>query len=164
MKSLPTEYLPVIPIRQMVIFPGIAVPVRASRAKSMAALEEANTRGSPILLVSVKDEQGEEFKPAHLYKVGTLCKLERVRGNKEVGYQAIVRGVSRFQITEFLEQDNMINAQGRVLADEMDLDASTQAALLGSMKSLAKDILQFLPGNAGQFSELLSGIEIFPFS
>lgn len=161
-KALPAEYLPIVPIRQTVIFPGVAVPLKISRAKSIAAFELAHSRNWPLLLVAQKLD-ADEPKASDLHKVGTLCRIERVRGTKEDGFHILVRGVSRFRIDDAVDQDGMLKAHGRVLDDVQDLDDSTRAALLENMKSVAKEILGLLPAEVGQLAELVAGIDDLGF-
>src|SRR6476620_2112729 len=94
-------HLPVLPIRNSVIFPGAALPLRVGRSKSVAAVQAARMQGNWIVTVSQKeDKENHEPRPDDLYRVGTLCKIEKVKGSAEQGYQVLVRGVSRFRVSE----------------------------------------------------------------
>lgn len=157
-RALPAEFLPVIPIRQTVAFPGMAIPIRVGRARSAAALERAKEKSWPVLLVAQKNSAVDDPTADDLHKVGTLCLVERVIGNKEDGFQAVVRGVNRFRLGEIIDADGMLQAQGSVVEDEVDVDDATAAALLGSMKETAQEIISLLPREMAHFSGLLSEI------
>lgn len=139
------------------------MPLRINRAKSVAALERSHAKGWPILFVSQEAENEDDPQARHLYKVGTLCRLERVKGSKEEGYQILVKGLSRFRINDFSESEGMISAQGQVWDDLNDLDDGTRSALLDSLKTVAQDILSLLPTDVQQLSEMLSGIDELGF-
>ena len=100
---------------------------------------------------------------AQLYGVGTLCRIERIRGNREEGYHAMVRGVSRFRVEDFVDSEGMLSGHGKVLEDVLDVDDQTRQALLESMKSVAQEILSLLPAEVGQLGELLKGIDDLGF-
>lgn len=155
-----SDFVPLLPIRQTVAFPGFLLPLRVSRSASSTALEEANRRNSMILLVAQKDGTKESNpQPGDLYRVGMLSQIERLRGTRDSGYNVVVRGISRFKIKEIRERDGMLEATGEVWDDVSDIDEGTRVALLESMKSLAGEILDLLPSDMRQFSKLVAGIE-----
>src|SRR6185312_7033014 len=93
----------VLPIRNTVIFPHVALPLRVGRPASRAAVEHAITRGDHWIFTLSQVAEKEEARPDDLYRVGTLCKIEKVRGTANEGYQLLVRGVARFKVLEFEE-------------------------------------------------------------
>jgi ATP-dependent Lon protease len=152
--------LPVLPIKNTVIFPGMALPLRVGRSKSIAAVQTARNLGSWIVTVSQKTEkENKEAIPEDLYRVGTLCKIEKIRGSTEQGYQILVRGISRFRVDDFSEKDGAIFATGDDLKDILDADRETFEALTQGLKKLAVEILELLPTDTEQLIELIRGIE-----
>ncbi len=162
MKAYPAEYIPILPIRQTVAFPGLALPLLVSRPRSVAALERAQERNWPILVVAQK---GDVQEPSinDLYRVGTLCRIEKIQGSREAGYQVVVRGLSRFRIHEIGEHEGVYDAHGQVVEDIVDADEETRQALLESMKKTAEEILNLMPADMRQFTELLAGINDLAF-
>ena len=69
-----TLVYPVIPIRDLVIFPGIVSPLFISRPKSIRAVEEAADRDRTLFIVSEKRPYSDTLQPEGLYKVGTVCR------------------------------------------------------------------------------------------
>jgi len=162
MEHATQRFIPVLPIRNTVIFPGVALPLRVGRQKSMAAVKLASQTaksGDWIVTVAQKTEREGDPTPGDLYNVGTLAKIEKVRGNSEDGYQVLVRGVARFRIDEWVERDGAILALGEEWKDFEDADASTLKALSESLKTTGREILDLLPSDTTQLQELLSGIE-----
>jgi ATP-dependent Lon protease len=160
------SFIPVLPTRNTVIFPGVALPLRVGRAKSMAAVRKATENaktGDWILTIAQKAEIEGDPTPSDLYKVGTLSKIEKVRGNVNDGYQILVRGVSRFKVEEWVEKDGLIQALGDVWKDYDDADEKTLEALTQSLKVTAKEILELLPADTTQLEELVSGIRDLGF-
>jgi ATP-dependent Lon protease len=167
------RFIPVLPIRNTVIFPGIALPLRVGRAKSIAAVQKASESakaGDWIVAVTQKVEiEAREPTSSDLYSVGTLCKIEKVRGSAEDGFQVLVRGVARFKIEEFVEREDKadgdsvpkicIEALGDVWNDYQDADPKTIEALTDSLKVTAREILRLLPADTSQLEEMLDAIK-----
>ncbi len=162
MENLINSLLPVLPIRNVLIFPGIALPLRVGRDKSIAAVKQAYEKDGWIICVLQKDglqSPSSDVKPADLYKVGTLCKIEKLRGSEEEGYQIFVRGVSRVRISEYKDDAGLIEAYGDDHKDVFDTDEKTTKALLQSLKVLGKDILKILPAETEQLAKLIDAID-----
>jgi ATP-dependent Lon protease len=163
--------LPVLPIRNTVLFPGVTTPLRVGRQKSVAAIQAAQSRHDGWIVVVTEKDGGDGRDPStdRLFRVGVLGKIERARGglagreNDKAGYQVLLRGVSRFRIDSFEERGGYLGVSGAELADVAGADARTTAALLDSLKGLAKEILELLPADTSQLLELIEGIHDLPF-
>lgn len=154
----------VLPIKNTVIYPGAAIPLRVGRTQSIAAVQKAYETGRTILAVSEKvDTEGRDVNSGDLYSVGTLSKIEKLRGDSKEGYQILLRGVSRYRINSFEDGEDHIWADGDVWKEIIDDDQSTHKALLESLKQLAKEILELLPSDTRQLAELVEGIEDLSF-
>jgi len=163
------RFIPVLPIRNTVIFPGTALPLRVGRAKSIAAIQRASATakaGDWVITVAQKNETDQrEPLASDLYRVGTLAKIEKVRGSAEDGFQVLVRGVARFKIGDLVEREGTketgpyIEALGDVWKDYEDADEKTVEALTQSLKVTARDILNLLPTDTSALIELVEGIE-----
>src|SRR5476651_1192609 len=100
MKKVTNNLIPVLAIRNLLVFPGTAVPVRVGRHKSVLAIKRAYSEDGYILVTLQKNnEQEGEVSPQDLHTVGTYAKIEKMRGSDEDGYQVFLRGVSRYRMT-----------------------------------------------------------------
>jgi len=155
-----TPFIPVIAIRNSVVFPGLALPLRVGRNKSIAAVEKSKKNGQWILALSQKEgDTPHEPIASDLARVGTLCKVEKVKGSEEQGFQILIRGVERFRVSELIEKDGFLQATGEEWKDVNDTDPKMGVALLESMKTLSKSILELLPADTAQLNELINGIQ-----
>jgi ATP-dependent Lon protease len=155
-----TTFIPLLPIRNAVLVPGVALPIRVGRPKSIAAIQAAKANGNWVVAVTLKvDEEGKDPGPEALYPVGTLAKLEKIRGNGDSGYQVLVRADQRFRIDQAREADGMLQARGETWDDKSDLEPKVYEALLKSLKTMAKEILELLPADTSQLLSLVEGIE-----
>ena len=81
--------LPLLPVRDVIIFPGVTVPLTVGREKSIAALDEAGSDGF-LLVATQRDPATEEPSPEDLFEVGTLVKILRIVDARQEGKQALV--------------------------------------------------------------------------
>ena len=156
--------IPVLPLRDTVLCPGNAIPLRIGRNQSITAVRKAHTADQLILAVSQKREtEGDGVKPEDLFDVGTLSKIEKIQGSRKDGYQILLRGISTYRVNQYVEDDGSLWAQGETQKDILDGDAAMNSALLESLKAMAQEILDYLPGDTSQFSELIAGIDDLAF-
>jgi ATP-dependent Lon protease len=167
--TMPQGILPILALRNTVIFPGLAQVIKVGRERSLKALHEAEKNGFWIVAVQQRetlDESGQrdpltQIDPSELNNVGTLCRVDSMKGSDESGYQVILRGMSRVSLTDLrLNQDQgLIEGNATVSNDLLDMNEATQKAMLESVKTLAKDILRLVPGNTDQLAELVTSVD-----
>ena len=157
--------IPVLSVRSNVILPGTVISLMIGRSQTIAAVEQAQKTGSMILAVAQKHESDDGLvHVGDIYSVGTLSKIEKVRGNAKEGYQIVLRGVSRYRVSEFEEAEGLLWAEGEVWDDVTDdADATTMAALLDSLKKMSLKILSLLPTNTRHLSEIVEGVDDLSF-
>ena len=159
MKITKSNFKAVLPIRNLLLFPGIVTPVRVGRKMSMAAIKRAAEEDGIILAVLQKgDKNSDQVNADDIYRVGTLCKIEKVKGDEKKGFQVILRGLSRFKISEVFQRETL-EADGNELLEVIDVDDKTLKALLESLKIQAKDLLALLPADTEDFAKLLDAID-----
>ena len=159
--SLPLGYIPVLPLKNTIVFPQVTHQVRVGREKSIKALQSALADQSWIFVVAQKDQNLEQA--SHLNDVGTLCKIENVRGSEESGFYVMLRGHSRMKITQIDDRRGYFEAKLEQINEKMDIDPQTQKAFLESLKTLSKEVLKLIPGNTQNLIELVDGIDDLSF-
>jgi ATP-dependent Lon protease len=167
--SLPQGILPVLALRNTVIFPGLAQVIKIGRERSLKALHEAEKNGFWIVAVQQREHADADplkdalaqIEPQDLYSIGTLCRVDTMKGNNESGYQVVLRGMSRVSIEDLRlnVSKGYIEGDASLLEDVLDMNETTQKAMIDSVKTLAKDILRLVPGNTDQLAELVSSVE-----
>ena len=154
---------PVIPLRNAVVFPGQAVPLRVGRARSIAAIRAAERSGQWVVLLAQKEEPttsgDREPDPASLYTTGVLARIEKLRGDPQSGYQAVVRGDRRILAIDPILRNDIIETAIVEQPDLRDLESATEQALLTSLKKLGSEILDLLPADTRHLDELLEQID-----
>jgi ATP-dependent Lon protease len=128
----PVSY-PVLPLRDMVVFPHMIVPLFVGREKSVRALEAVMADDKQILLVSQKDHTQEDPGAADIYRVGVLANVLQLLKLPDGTVKVLVEGQSRVEIRDFVANDQYFEAVVVPLPDELG-DAATTAALVRSVQ------------------------------
>ncbi len=157
--SYPTGSVAIIPLRNTVLYPGITQIIRVGREKSVKALHRAFEQQNWVLTFAQKDQEKAIDSAEDLYSVGVLAKIESVRGNAEAGYQVTIRGGQKVKLVESKEQSGGHHeASFENLEDKVDIDQTTQSALLSSLKELSLEILKLIPTNTDVLAENLNAV------
>jgi ATP-dependent Lon protease len=123
---------PVLPLRDIVVFPHMIVPLFVGREKSVKALEEVMQDDKQILLSSQIDPSADEPEEDGIYKVGVLANVLQLLKLPDGTVKVLVEGRSRVRITEFLPNEEFFEARVEVLAEELG-DKPTVEALVRSV-------------------------------
>ncbi len=157
----PQGLLPVLPLKNTVIFPGMTQSIKVGRSRSIAALKESEKKGFWIVAVMQKQNVDTEktIEAEDLSEVGTLCRIDSMKGTSENGYHLVLQGFSRIKLTETHLTNGFLETNAVPVDDKNTLAAATSLALLSSIKDLAKSILRLVPGNTEPLAELIDGVQ-----
>src|SRR5215207_1984261 len=137
--------LPLVALRETVIFPEMIVPLQVGREKSVNALNAAVAEGGPIALVTQRQAEQEEIDdPSELYTVGTLAKIAQVVQLQDGTVRAIVQGQSRLRLVGFTQTGPYLRASISELADESPSGVEVQAL----MRTVQAQIEQYVASGA----------------
>lgn len=121
MTELSKDIYPLMPLRDIVIFPGMVAPLVVGRKKSIGALEEAMENRSMIFLVSQKDVSIEDPREEHLYRIGTLATVMQLLRLPDGTIKALVEGKRRARISAFTDQEEFYSA---AVEEQPDVNAT----------------------------------------
>src|SRR5271157_5764866 len=137
--------LPLVALRETVIFPEMIVPLQVGREKSVAALNAATAAGGPIALVTQREAEREEIEdPSELYAVGTLAKIAQVVQLQDGTVRAIVQGQSRLRVLGFVQTSPYIIVRVEELPDVTPEGIEVQAL----MRTVQAQIEQYVANGA----------------
>ncbi len=156
---IPTGSFPVLPLKNTVLYPGVTQALRVGRDKSVKAVDLSKEKNNWILTLSQKDPETHVEKAEDLNEIGTLCKVESIKTANEAGYFIVVRGYYRVRASSFKTENGIFEAYVERLEDVLDIDKTTEAALLSSLKYVAKEVLQLIPGNTDSVQEMIDVVE-----
>lgn len=121
--------LPLLPLRDVVVYPHLVIPLFVGRAKSVKALEIASEHGKQILLVAQKSPNKDEPDATDLYEVGTIATVLQMLKLPDGTVKVLVEGVHRARIVEFLEIDDCFAAKIERIEAVADENSETQALM-----------------------------------
>lgn len=136
---------PILPVRNMVIFPNVVIPITAGRQNSIQLLEEAQKSGDLIGVISQRNPDQEQPQDKDLYKVGTLIKILKLIKLPEGHVTVIVKGFDRFRISSYSQTQPFFKAEIVRLKDAKCKDAEEYSAILENIKDLATKIIDLDP-------------------
>ncbi|MGY8565400.1 endopeptidase La [Paracidovorax citrulli] len=161
MARSPTETLdlPVLPLRDVVVFPHMVIPLFVGRDKSMHALEQAMEADKRILLLAQKSAETDDPSAADLYQVGTLAQVLQLLKLPDGTIKVLVEGLSRVNVTEVTERDGAL--QG--VASEIESDESREPreieAIARSLMSLFEQYVKTNRKLPPELLQTLAGID-----
>ena len=158
-EALP-ESLPILPLRNTVLFPGVVIPISAGRDKSIQLINEINKGSKVIGVVTQKDETNEEPEASDLYSIGTVARILRVLKMPDGNITVIIQGKKRFEIKEIVSTEPYLMATVNNV-EEIKPDASEEEfnALIDSIKEVALDIIKYSPNIPSEASMAIKNIE-----
>ena len=133
--------LPVLPLRDIVVFPHMIVPLFVGREKSVKALEEIMQSGKKILLVAQKDAAHDDPGKDDLYSVGTVGNILQMLKLPDSTIKVLVEGGARVAIRELMESEDCLRAQYVVLPEAVE-DAKEQDAVARSVVQKFEDYVK----------------------
>ena len=147
------EVLPILPLRNSVLYPGVVIPITVGRDRSMQLVKDYYKKRKPIGVVAQKDASVEEPGLADLYPVGTVAQILKTFQMPDGNLTVIIQGKSRFEIVELqqLEPYFIATVQPYEASEEVPRDRKFKA-LIQSVKELAVQVVgknQRLPEEAG---------------
>ncbi|MEE9263665.1 MAG: LON peptidase substrate-binding domain-containing protein, partial [Vicinamibacteria bacterium] len=129
------DTLPVLPLRDIVIFPFMIVPLYVSRDKSIKAVDSALAENRMILLLAQRDQEKEDPEPDDLYRMGTVAVIMRMLKLPDGRIRVLVQGMHRAVIEEFSHADPFFQARlSTVKESEWESDSLELEALMRNVK------------------------------
>jgi ATP-dependent Lon protease len=142
--ALPDDAVPVIAVRNLVLFPGVVMPVTVGRRRSVAAAQEAARANRPVGVVLQRDEAVEEPTGADMHRVGCTGNILRYVTTPDGQHHMVCQGRQRFRITEWLDGHPFLAARVEAV-EEAEPDTPEVRARFLHLRDQALEALQLLP-------------------
>jgi ATP-dependent Lon protease len=154
------ETVPILPLRNTVLFPGVILPITVGREKSLKLIDEVYNGGKVLGAVAQKDPEVESPGFDDLYKIGTIAQIIKILEMPDGSTSVIIQGKKRFQLEEIVETEPY--DQGNVTElEEAKKDASGKEfeAIIGSLKDLSLKIIKLSSNIPQETSFAVKNIE-----
>ncbi|MGO1244342.1 MAG: endopeptidase La [Sphingobacterium sp.] len=158
------EVLPILPLRNTVLFPGVVIPITVGRDKSIKLIREAYKNDRTIGVVSQKDMTIEEPSEDQLHQVGTVANIIKILQMPDGNTTVIIQGKQRFKITSMVSTEPYLKARvERIPEDKPKVSNREFKALIASIKELALQIIQLSPNLPSEAGLAIKNIESHTF-
>ena len=156
--ALPADAVPIVATRNLVLFPGIVLPVALGREESIAAAQEAVRTGRKIGLVLQKDPSVEKPSATDLYDVGVLATVVRYVTGTDGTHHMVCQGESRFRMLQIVREAPFLAARIESLTDT-DTGSPEIEARLDALKQRATEALALLPQVPSDLARTVQAVE-----
>ncbi len=155
---IPNE-LPLLPLRNTVLFPGVVLPITVGRDKSIKAINESYKADKLVGVVAQKDSNVEDPGVNDLEKIGTVARIVKLIKMPDGGTTVIIQGRQRFEITAITAEDPFFKARIQTLEEASAPSTPDFDAYVANIKELAGQIIQLSPNIPTEASIILKNIE-----
>ena len=158
-QTIPDE-LPILPVRDAVIFPNAVIPLTVGRESSVKLINDVQQGDGMLVVLTQRDKRVDSPGPIDLYDIGTVSVVHRVMKTPEGNLFVIIMGVSRTRVQEFIQFDPYLRARITVLADEKEDETSVDfQALRRTVISQFERIIKLSPQLPDDLQTIVINIE-----
>ncbi|MGH6923572.1 MAG: endopeptidase La, partial [Propylenella sp.] len=145
---------PVLPLRDIVVFPHMIVPLFVGREKSINALEEVMRADKQILLATQKDAGDDDPSPEAIFEIGTLATVLQLLKLPDGTVKVLVEGRDRAQILRYTERGNFFEAEARILTETVGEEVEVEAL----SRSVVSEFENYVKLNKKVSPEVISAV------
>ncbi|MDZ7806728.1 MAG: LON peptidase substrate-binding domain-containing protein [Gracilimonas sp.] len=152
------ESLPILPLKNTVLFPGVVVPITVGRDRSLALVKEAYEGDKIIGVVTQKNEDIEEPEYKDLHNIGTVAQILKLIKMPDGSKSIVIQGKSNFKIKDFTQSKPYFKASVEPYAKEMDIEGVELDASVRNIKETAAKIINMSPNIPSEASIAVDNI------
>jgi ATP-dependent Lon protease len=153
------EELPILPLRNTVLFPGVVIPITVGRDKSIKAVNESYKTDKMVGVLAQKDSTVEDPQTSDLVEVGTVAKIIKLIKMPDGGTTVIIQGRKRFKMRSIIADEPYFRAQIELLEEDNIVNDEHFDATVSSLKDLAAQIIHLSPNIPSEAAIILKNIE-----
>ena len=153
------DTLPILALRNTVLFPGVVLPITVGRDTSLQLVREAFEHDRLIGVVAQRESEIEDPVPGDLYKVGTVAEILKLIKMPDGSKSIVIQGKRRVQIGDYTQHEPYFRAQVEAVEEESPNEELEIQALIHSIKELAVQIVNKSPNLPSEAAEAIENIE-----
>jgi ATP-dependent Lon protease len=158
------ETLPILPLRNTVLFPGVVIPITVGRDKSIKLINDAYSTDRVIGVVAQKNDKVEDPSPSDLHEIGTIAHILKMLKMPDGSTTVIIQGKKRFKLHQIIQTDPYIKANVLSFEELRPPKGDKEfEAIVSSLKDLAIQIITLSPNIPTEASIAIKNIESAPF-
>lgn len=154
------QVLPLLALKNTVLFPGIVIPITIGRDKSISAVRKANSGNKMIAVFSQIDDQEEDPDEDQLFKVGTVARILKMLKMPDGSITAILQGRSRCQMVDYISNDSYVETKVEGLPFEPNTVPDLEfEAIIASIREMSERIIKLSPQIPNEAAVMLGNIK-----
>jgi len=154
------ELLPILPLKNTVLFPGVVIPITVGRDKSLTLVKEIYKKDRVIGAVAQKDAKIDDPRFEDLNIIGTLAQIVKILEMPDGSISVIIQGKRRFKVEELVTKEPYFIARVSQMEDQKPIERTREFnAIIGSLKDLALRIIKLSPNIPQEASFAIKNIE-----
>lgn len=154
------EVLPILTVRNTVLFPGVLIPITVGRQKSIKLVKQAYKGDKIIGVLAQQNPEIEDPRASDLYKIGTVAKIVKMLVLPDGNTTIIVQGKQRFEVEEFIDEQPYFKAKVNYLTENFPTKQNKEVkALIQSIRDAANKIMSLNPEIPKEAQVALENIE-----
>ena len=152
--------LPILPLRNTVLFPGVVIPITAGRDKSIELIKDANSGDKVVGVVAQRNEDIEEPTKDDIFQTGVVAQILRVLKMPDGNTTIIIQGKKRFEIVEMLQEQPYLKASVREAIEDKSIEDTKEFdAIIDSIKDEALEVIKENPMLPSEASFAIKNIQ-----
>lgn len=151
--------MPVLALKNTVLFPGVVIPITVGRDKSIRALQKAEKGDKFLGVLTQKDMESEDPTPEGLHKTGTVARIMKILRMPDGSTTAILQGRKRFVVGAFTPNNRMLEAEINIIQDKVPVKNLEFNAMISTIRDYAKQIIELSPNIPSEANLMLQNIK-----
>jgi ATP-dependent Lon protease len=152
------QLLPVLPLRNSVLFPQVVIPLAVGRPKSIRLIEDAVERRALIAIVTQRRQEVDDPESGDIYSLGTSARILKVVKISADNYSVIIQGQSRIQLKEVTQTEPFMTARFETLSEDKGKSVEVDA-LFRNLKDTAKEVVKFIPEMPKEAGQMVDSVD-----
>ena len=154
------EILPILPLRNTVLFPGVVIPITAGRDQSIKLIKEANKGDKTIGVVAQKNEATENPGLDDIFKIGTVARILKILKMPDGNTMVVLQGKKRFEIESLVEEEPYLKAKVKEIVEAIPKSIDSEFnAIIDSIKDISLRIIKENPNLPTEASFAIKNIQ-----
>ena len=154
------DVLPILPLRNTVLFPGVVIPITAGRDQSIKLIKEANKGDKTIGVVAQKNEATENPGIDDIFKIGTVARILKILKMPDGNTMVVLQGKKRFEIESLVEEEPYLKAKVKEIVETLPKKIDTEfSAIIDSIKDISLRIIKENPNLPTEASFAIKNIQ-----
>ena len=153
------DTMPILALKNTVLFPGVVIPISVGRDKSIIALQKADKGDKFLGVLTQKDMESEDPTPEGLHNVGTIARIMKILKMPDGSTTAILQGRKRFTPGVFVENEKMLEATINIIEESVPLKNIEFNAIMSTVRDFSKKIVELSPNIPSEANMMLQNIK-----